>query len=209
MEQDSQEWLQARVGMITASRIKDVIATTKSGPSASRKNYAAELILERVTGQRGERFVNAAMAHGTETEPLARLAYSLHTGHDVEEVGFIHHPTIARSGASPDGLVSLYGMCEIKCPNTATHIAWAIAGVVPPKHVAQMQWQMACTGREWNDFVSFDPRMPEGQQLFIRTLYRDNDYIAKLEQEVVKFDEEIELLPEEEMILALGGVKWF
>lgn len=204
MEQDTSQWLQDRVGKITASRIKDVIAQTKSGPAASRKNLAAELMLERVTGQREERFVNAAMEWGVTNEPLARLAYSFHTGQDVEEVGFIHHPTIARSGASPDGLASLYGMCEIKCPNTATHIAWAIAGVVPPEHVPQMQWQMACTGREWNDFVSFDPRMPEGQQLFIRTLYRDNEYIAKLEQEVVKFDEEIE-----QMIADLGGVRWY
>jgi putative phage-type endonuclease len=204
MEQDTQEWLQDRVGMITASRIKDMMAQTKSGPSASRKNLAAELMLERVTGQRGERFVNAAMSFGTETEPLARLAYSLHTGHDVEEVGFIHHPTIARSGASPDGLVSLEGMVEIKCGNTDTHIGWAIAGVVPPEHVPQMQWQMACTVRAWNDFVSFDPRMPEGQQLFIRRLHRDDDYIAKLEQEVVKFDAEIE-----QMIADLGGVKWY
>lgn len=204
MEQNTQEWLQDRIGMITASRIKDMMAQTKSGPSASRKNYAAELMLERITGQRGERFVNAAMAFGTETEPLARLAYSLHTGQDVDEVGFIHHPTIARAGASPDGLVSLDGMVEIKCGNTATHIAWAIAGVVPPEHVPQMQWQMACCNRGWNDFVSFDPRMPEGQQLFIRTLYRDNDYIAKLEQEVVKFDAEIEA-----MIADLEMVKWY
>lgn len=204
MEQNTQEWLQDRIGMITASRIKDMMAQTKSGPSASRKNYAAELMLERVTGQRGERFVNAAMEWGVTNEPLARLAYSLHTGQDVEEVGFIHHPTIARSGASPDGLVSLDGMVEIKCGNTATHIAWAIAGVVPPEHVPQMQWQMACCNRGWNDFVSFDPRMPEGQQLFIRTLYRDNDYIAKLEQEVVKFDAEIEA-----MIADLEMVKWY
>lgn len=203
MEQDTQEWLQDRVGMITASRIKDVIAQTKSGPSASRKNYAAELMIERVTGQRANGFVSEPMRWGIETEPLARLAYSFQTNNDVEEVGFIHHPTIARSGASPDGLVSLYGMCEIKCPNTATHIAWALAGVVPPEHVAQMQWQMACTGREWNDFVSFDPRMPDGQQLFIRQLFRDEEYIAKLEEEVVKFDEEIE-----GMILALRRVKW-
>jgi len=204
MEQDTQEWLQDRVGMITASRIKDVIAQTKSGPSASRKNYAAELMIERMTGQRAERFVNSAMEWGTETEPLARLAYSFQTNNDVEEVGFINHPTIARSGASPDGLVSLYGMCEIKCPNTATHIAWALAGVVPPEHVLQMQWQMACTGREWNDFVSFDPRMPDGQQLFIRTLYRDNELVEKLEKQVVEFDAEVEKL-----VADLKSVTWF
>jgi putative phage-type endonuclease len=203
MEQDTTAWLQDRVGMITASRIKDMMAQTKSGPSASRKNLAAALMLERVTGVAADSYTNAAMEWGVTNEPLARLAYSLHTGQDVEEVGFIH-PTIARSGASPDGLVTLEGMVEIKCGNTATHVAWAIAGVVPPEHVPQMQWQMACCNRGWNDFVSFDPRMPEGQQLFIRTLYRDNDYIAKLEQEVVKFDAEIE-----QMIADLGMVKWY
>jgi putative phage-type endonuclease len=196
MEQDTTQWLNDRIGKITASRIKDMVAQTKTGPSASRKNLAAQLMLERVTGQREECYVNAAMVWGTETEPLARLAYSLHTGQDVEEVGFIDHPTIARSGASPDGLVSLDGMVEIKCGNTATHIGWAIAGVIPPEHALQMQWQMACTGREWNDFVSFDPRMPDGQQLFIRRLHRDDELISNLEQEVVKFDAEIDALVE-------------
>jgi len=204
IEQGSAKWKQARMGLITASRIKDMMAQTKSGPSASRKNLAAALMLERVTGVAADSYTNAAMEWGVTNEPLARLAYSLHTEQDVEEVGFINHPTIARSGASPDGLVSFDGMVEIKCGNTATHIAWAIAGGVPPEHVPQMQWQMACCNRGWNDFVSFDPRMPEGQQLFIRTLYRDNDYIAKLEQEVVKFDAEIE-----QMIADLGGVRWY
>jgi len=193
-----------RCGKITASRIKDMMAQTKSGPSASRKNLAASLMLERITGVVADTYTNGAMEWGTETEPLARLAYSFQTNNDVEEVGFINHPTIARSGASPDGLVSLYGMCEIKCPNTATHIAWALAGVVPPEHVLQMQWQMACTGREWNDFVSFDPRMPDGQQLFIRTLYRDNELVEKLEKQVVEFDAEVEKL-----VADLKSVTWF
>jgi putative phage-type endonuclease len=204
MEQDTQQWLNDRLGKITASRIKDMMAQTKTGQSASRKNLAAQLMLERVTGQRENGFVSAAMTFGIETEPLARLAYSLHTGFDVEETGFIDHPTIARSGASPDGLVGIDGMVEIKCGNTATHIGWAIAGIVPPEHALQMQWQMACTGREWNDFVSFDPRMPEGQQMFIRRLYRDDDFISTLEQEVVKFDAEIEALVE-----SCNKVTWY
>jgi putative phage-type endonuclease len=204
MEQDTQQWLDDRIRKITASRIKDMMAQTKTGPSASRKNLAAQLMLERVTGQREECYVNDAMRHGAETEPLARLAYSLHTGQDVEEVGFIDHPTIARSGASPDGLVGTEGMVEIKCGNTATHIGWAVAGVVPPEHALQMQWQMACTGRKWNDFVSFDPRMPDGQQLFIRRLLRDDELISKLEQEVVKFDAEIDALVE-----ACNKVTWY
>jgi putative phage-type endonuclease len=202
--QGSDRWFSARLGKVTASRIKDMMAQTKTGPSASRKNLAAQLMLERVTGQREEGYINAAMTFGIETEPLARLAYSIHTGQDIEEVGFIDHPTIARSGASPDGLVGTDGMCEIKCGNTATHVAWAIAGIVPPEHALQMQWQMACTGRKWNDFVSFDPRMPEGQQMFIRRLLRDDEQISKLEQEVVKFDAEIDALVE-----ACSKAQWY
>ena len=202
--QGTEEWFAARIGRVTASRIDDMMAKTKSGPSASRKNLAAQLMLERVTGQREDGFVSAAMKFGLEQEPLARLAYSIHTGLDIEEVGFIDHPTIARSGASPDGLVGTDGLIEIKCPNTATHVAWAIAGVIPPEHILQLHWQLACTGRKWNDFVSFDPRMPEGQQMFIRRLLRDDEQISKLEQEVVKFDAEIDALVE-----ACNKVTWF
>lgn len=192
MEQGSAEWLLDRCGKITASRIKDVMATVKSGESASRKNYRAELVVERISGLPTESFVSGPMKWGTETEPFARAAYSLHTGFEVEEVGFIDHPTIERSGASPDGLVGDLGMVEIKCPNTATHIAWAIAGIVPPEHVLQMQWQMACADRMWADFVSYDPRMPEGQQLFVRRLHRDESIIKSIREEVAKFDGEVE-----------------
>jgi putative phage-type endonuclease len=205
IEQGTPEWFAARLGKVTASRIKDVVAKTKTGPSASRKNYAAELMLERITGQRKESFSNAAMVWGTETEPLARLAYSIHTGLDVEEVGFIDHPAVERSGASPDGLVGIDGMVEIKCPNTATHCEWAIAGWIPPEHVLQMQWQMDCCGRGWCDFVSYDPRMPEGQQLFIRRLAKPGyDAVMDLRKEVSEFDNEVSLL-----VASLVNVKWF
>jgi putative phage-type endonuclease len=205
IEQGTPEWFAARLGKVTASRIKDVVAMTKTGPSASRKNYAAELMLERVTGQRKESFSNEAMRWGTETEPLARLAYSLSIGLDVEEVGFIDHPTVLRSGASPDGLVGERGMVEIKCPNTATHCEWAIAGKVPPEHELQMQWQMDCCDRDWCDFVSYDPRMPEGQQLFVRRTNRLTEAkIDDLRKEVAAFDNEVEKL-----VASLVGVKWF
>jgi putative phage-type endonuclease len=203
IEQGTPEWFAARLGKVTASRIKDVVAKTKTGPSASRKNYAAELMLERVTGQRKESFSNEAMRHGVETEPLARLAYSLSIGVDVEEVGFIDHPTVLRSGASPDGLVGERGMVELKCGNTATHCAWAIAGKVPEEHALQMQWQMACANRDWCDFVSYDPRMPEGQQIFVRRLQRDDKLISEIEEEVIKFDSEVI-----ELVESLKEVKW-
>jgi putative phage-type endonuclease len=207
IDQGTPEWFAARLGKVTASRIKDVVAMTKTGPSASRKNYAAELMLERVTGQRKESFSNAAMLRGTELEPLARLAYSLHTGLEVEEVGFIDHPTVLRSGASPDGIVAdsgLVGILEIKVPNTATHLEWAIAGKVPPEHVLQMQWQMACVGAKFGDFVSYDDRMPDGQQLFIRRIPADEKLIEELTAEVIKFDAEVEAL-----VASCRNVKWF
>jgi putative phage-type endonuclease len=204
IEQGSEAWQTMRCGKITASRIKMMVAKTKSGPSASRQNLAATLMLERVLGVVEETFVNDAMRRGVEEEPLARLAYTLATGNDVEEVPFINHPNIANAGASPDGLVGEDGMVEIKNPNTSTHVGWAIAGVVPAEHVMQLQWQMACSGRKWCDFVSFDSRMPEGQSLFIKRLYRDDDLIEKVEKQVVEFDAEVE-----KMVSDLRSITWY
>jgi putative phage-type endonuclease len=204
IEQGSDAWFAERLGKITASRIKDVIAKTKAGYSTSRKNYAAQLLLERVLGIREETYVNAAMQRGTDEEPLARAAYAEAMALDyVEEVSFITHPTIMSSGASPDGLVGTDGMLEIKNPNTATHIGWAVAGKVPPEHIPQMAWQLACSGRRWCDFVSYDSRMPEGQQLFIRRYHRDDKVIKDLEEEVIAFDKEIEA-----MAASCDGVTW-
>lgn len=192
MEQGSQEWLAARVGKVTASRVSDVIATTKTGYSASRANYEAELIAERLTGEPAEKFSNAAMAWGTEKEPEAREAYAFLKGVDVVQVGFVDHPTILMTGASPDGLVGADGLVEIKCPNTATHLETVLGQAVPKKYVTQMMWQMACTGRQWCDFVSFDPRLPAHLQTFIRRVPRDNALVADLEKEVRKFLDGVE-----------------
>lgn len=184
--QRTEAWFDARRGKVTASRVADVIAKTKTGYGASRANYAAELIAERLTGVSAERFTNAAMQWGTDTEPQARDAYSFLTDIDVTEVGFFIHPSIPESGASPDGQAG-EGLVEIKCPNTATHIATLLDGKVPAKYVTQMQWQMACTGAEWCDFVSFDPRMPADLQIFIRRVPRDPAMIVDLETEVRGF----------------------
>jgi hypothetical protein len=110
----------------------------------------------------------------------------------VVEVGFVPHNAIAMSGASPDGLVDDDGLVEIKCPNTSTHIDTILADAAPAKYVTQMQWQMACTGRKWCDFVSFDPRLPEQMQLFIKRVQRDEAMIGQLEWEVTSFLNEIE-----------------
>ncbi len=186
MEQRTDEWFAARLGKVTASRVADVVAKTKTGYSASRENYMADLIVERLTGQKASSFSNAAMEWGTEQEPNARAAYSARTGELVEEVGFIDHPTIPMSGASPDGLVN-EGCVEFKCPNTATHLEYLLAGKPPERYVTQMQWQMACTKRPWCDFVSYDPRLAEHLQLLIVRVPRDDKRIAELETEVRKF----------------------
>ena len=192
MEQLSEEWFSARLGRVTASRVADVIAKTKSGYSASRANYMAELIVERLTGNRVDSFVSSAMMWGTNTEPLAREAYESRTGVLVEEVGFVPHPTIPMAGASPDGLVGGDGLIEIKCPNTATHIDTLLNKEAPAKYVTQMQWQMACSGRDYCDFVSYDPRLPTNIQMFKKRIIRDNEIIAELEKEVSKFLDEVD-----------------
>ena len=189
--QRSEAWFTQRLGKVTASRVADVIAKTKSGYSASRDNYMADLIVERLTGQKASSFSNAAMEWGTEQEPHARAAYSAATGELVEEVGFIDHPRIANSGASPDGLVG-DGLVEIKCPATSTMLETLLADKVPPKYIPQMQWQMACTGRKWCDFVSYDPRLPDHLRLFVKRVERDDAYIRMLEGEITLFLAELE-----------------
>jgi len=187
MDQQSAEWFAARLGKVTASRVADVIARTKTGPSASRANYMAELVAERLTGARGETFTNAAMQWGTDNEAEARMAYEFRTDATVEQVGFILHPTIDMAGASPDGLVLTDGLVEIKCPNTATHIETLLTGSIPGKYETQMLWQMACTGRSWCDFASFDPRLPEEMRLFVKRFDRDDKRISEMEEQVREF----------------------
>lgn len=192
MEQRSIEWFAARLGKVTASKVADVIAKTKTGYSTSRENYMAQLVCERMTGTQGEGFTNTAMQWGTDQEPLARAAYEAAQDVLVDEVGLVTHPTILMSAASPDGLVGNDGLIEIKCPNTATHIETVLTEKVPTKYIPQMQWQMACTQRKWCDFVSFDPRMPEGLQLFIQRVDFDSEYVKMLEAEITGFLAELE-----------------
>ena len=192
IEQGSPEWFAQRLGKVTASRVADVIAKTKTGYSTSRDNYMAQLVCERLTGTVAESFSNAAMQHGTDTEPLARAAYEAHADVLVDEVAMITHPTIEAAGASPDGLVGDSGLVEIKCPNTATHIDTLLTQTVLGKYNTQMQWQMACTDREWCDFVSFDPRLPKELQLFVKRVVRNDELIADLEMEVILFLTELE-----------------
>lgn len=192
IEQGSAEWFQQRLGKVTASRVSDVIAKTKTGWGASRGNYLAQLVAERLTGTVAESYSNAAMQWGTETEPQARLAYEFRTDATVEQIAFVQHPSIPMSGASPDGLVGTDGLVEIKAPQTNTHIETLRSGQIKSAYMTQMQWQMACTDRQWCDFVSYDPRLPENMALFVKRVERDAERIADLEAEVRVFLAEVD-----------------
>jgi len=194
IEQGSKEWLELRLGKVTASRIADVLAKGKSGEALTREDYRYELVVQRLTGEPGESFTNAAMEWGTATEPQARIVYEAEMGLFVEQVPFVLHPTIEWFGCSPDGLVGENGLLEIKCPSSKNHIKYLNAGKPPAKYVPQMQCQMAVTGRQWCDFVSFDPRLPKDLQMFVVRLDRDEDYIKSMEAEVVKFLSEVETM---------------
>lgn len=187
IEQGSPEWHEIRRGKVTASRVSDVIAKTKTGWGASRANYMAELVAERLTGNTAETYTNAAMQWGTDKEPDARAAYEFRTDATVELIGFVDHPKLVMTGASPDGLIGKDGLIEIKCPNTATHIDTLLGQAMPSKYNTQIQWQLACTNRLWCDFVSFDPRMPESMRLFISRVERDDETIVELEKFVSDF----------------------
>jgi putative phage-type endonuclease len=190
-EQGTPEWFAARCGKATASKIADIVARTKTGWGASRTNYAAQLVAERLTGTPADSFSNSAMQWGVDNEAGARRAYAFYSGLEVVETGFIDHPTIAMSGASPDGLVGADGLVELKCPNTSTHIATLLGQSIPDKYEKQMLWQMACTGRQWCDFASYDPRLPESMRLFVKRLDRDDAAIAGIEAHVIDFLDEV------------------
>ena len=190
--QRTYDWFADRLGKVTASRIGDLMAKTKSGYSTSRENYKVEKILEILTGQQGDTFTNAAMQWGTDQEPNAKAAYEFEQGVTIEDVGFISHPTIEKAGASPDGLIGDDGLIEVKCPNSATHLKTLLNGSIERKYILQMQWQMACTGRQWCDFVSYDPRFDIERQLFITRVVRDDVLIAEIESEVEAFLEEVQ-----------------
>jgi putative phage-type endonuclease len=189
--QGSPEWFAVRLGKVTASRVADVTRRTKTGFSTSRANYMAELIAERLTGETAPAFTNAAMQWGTDKEPDAKAAYEFRTDAEIAPVGFVIHPEIPDSGASPDGYVGNDGMVEVKCPNTATHLETLLGQPIDGDYIKQMQWQMACSGRQWCDFVSFDPRMPEALRLHRQRVERDDKVIADLEKDVRAFLDEM------------------
>ena len=195
----NEAWLAQRIAKVTASRISDVIAKTKTGVSTSRQNYLIQIVTERLTGKKADSgFVNQAMLDGIERESAARELYERTRWVSVTEVGFFDHPVIKNSGASPDGAVNAEedgkyaGLIEIKCPIETTHTNTLMSKSVPSKYIPQMQWQLACTGAKWVDFVSYNPNFPMELQLFVARVDRDDTYIGELEAEVIKFLDEVE-----------------
>ena len=201
MEQRTDEWFAARLGKVTASRLADVLSTIKTGESASRRNYRIELVCERLTQKKADGFSNVHTERGVELEPIALSSYEARVGLFVEPVGFVNHPTIEMSGASPDGLVGDDGLIEIKCPTPANHLDTLLNKKAPSKYIPQMQWQMACTGRQWCDFVSYSAEFGVSDHaLFVTRVWRDDDFIADAEKAVIQFLKEVD-----DQILQLKG----
>ena len=195
ISQGSDEWHASRLGKVTASRVADVMATGRGGaPSATRKNYMMQLLCERLSGKHEETFKSPQMRRGNELEPVARFAYEMQSDETVTEAPLILHPTIASFGASPDGLVGDTGLLEIKCPNTAQHVAVIQSGRHDPQYEWQMLAQMSCTGRDWVDFVSYDDRMPAPLDYVCYRFERDGARIIEMEKAVIEFLQELDAL---------------
>ena len=190
IEQGSDEWFNIRLGKVTASRVSDVLATVKSGEATSRRNYRIQLVCERLTGMKEETYSNHHMERGVRLEPIARALYEAKNDVFVNEIGFVQHPTIEMAGASPDGMVS-DGQIEVKCPTAANHIETLLAGNSPTKYYPQMQWQMACTGLSWCDFISYCPDVGDDLALYVCRVNRDDEYIAETEAAVRAFLTEV------------------
>lgn len=199
ISQGSDEWFAARLGKVTASRVKDVMAKGRGGaPSATRKNYMMELLCERLTGETAPPSLSTpAIRRGTELEPVARFMYEINTGTNVVLTGCFSHDRINGFIASPDGLVGSDGLIECKCPNTAQHVAVIQSGRHDPQYEWQMLAQMSCTGRAWVDFVSFDDRMPPPLDYVCHRYERDERRITEMEREVISFLEELDELEQD------------
>lgn len=193
MIQGSPEWLDARCGKVTASRVADVLAVKKDlKPTAERERYLMELVGERLTGLTTSHYLTGPMLDGQEREPQAAAAYDLLHDVDTVKVGFVPHPRIPMFGASPDRLVGDAGLLEIKAPTLRTHLDTLLCGQIPEQYLPQMRAQMACTGRQWCDFASWHPGVPAHLRLWVKRLHRDDAQIAKDEAAVVAFLAEVD-----------------
>jgi predicted phage-related endonuclease len=186
-DQRSAEWIAARCGKVGCSRLADVLATTKSGEAATRRNYTAELICERLTGLPTETITTTAMQWGIDTEPLARQAYEHASFYNVVEDFGREHPSIPGFRGSPDGLVGDDGGVEIKCPKTATHLDTILGGTIKRDYILQMAGYVSIYDRKWWDYVSYDPRLPPKYALFIKRFTRDELPVSEVEEGVKTF----------------------
>lgn len=201
IEQGSDEWKMARLGHVTASNMADVMSKGKgSGEAIGRYKYKVRLVAERLTQTAAESFSNAAMEWGVEQEQFACIEYESATNQFVDKTGFWLHPEIKFLGVSPDRLVGADGLIEVKCPNTTTHLGYLFEGKIPTDYYKQIQCQLWVTGRQWCDFVSYDPRLPKRNQLLIVRTERDESLIKEMEAETLKFLDEVESL-----IIKLGA----
>jgi len=192
--QGSDEWFASRVGKITASRLGDIMRTTKWGESTYKAKVRLELAIERITGKSASSVVsNQAMRDGVEREPDARKLFEAITGKEVAEVGSFDHPTIVNTAASPDGLIrGENAVLEIKCPTHATHAKNLMSDKMPKNYVYQVQWQIACTESDYGWFCSYHPDFPKDLRLKYVKVERDDEVIKSLETEVRAFDISIE-----------------
>jgi putative phage-type endonuclease len=191
--QGSGAWFNSRTGKVTASRMAAAMSFLKSGAEASeRRKLKIEILAERLTGDIVPKYQTTEMAWGIEQEPAAKEAFEAHTGLLIKDLPFVDHPRIENCGASPDGLVSDGALIEIKCPSTGKHIEYLLADVVPEEYKPQMILQAACMGKSEIYFVSYDPRLPEKQSLFIKKYQPTKEETEKIENAAVKFLEEVD-----------------
>ena len=189
LEQGTPEWFALRLGVITGSKFKDVMA---KGQGKSRKSYMYQLAAEMITDEMAESFTNDAMQWGTDNEPAARAMYELESRNEVDEVCFVKRDDFV--GVSPDGLVGDSGLVEFKCPKTTTQIETFLSGKMPTSHKAQVQGQIWVCERDWCDFVSFDPRIDGDAGYVCYRQERDDEYIKELEEACYKFSEELQTM---------------
>jgi exodeoxyribonuclease (lambda-induced) len=205
VEQGSEEWLKLRLGLVSASRFKDIMTNPRSNTelfSATAKSYMLELIAEILTGEQKE-VTGKALEWGSNNEKNAQIEYAFEQGVTVDEIG-ICLTDDKQIGASPDGFVGDDGGIEIKCPyNSANHIATVVSGEMPKEHMAQVQGNMLVNGRKWWDFVSYDPRIDGKGRIFITRIERDEEYIAKLEEKLTAFLIEMKRILKESF-----GIEW-
>lgn len=184
-------WQAARRGLLTASRIKDILPGKRGAYPATREKLLFDLLAERATGIAVEHYVTPAMQWGTDNQAGAISSYEVQRGVLVGPEAFVLHPNIDWTGATPDGFVSHDALIEVKCPLSATHLRWRRMEEAPEEHHPQMIWQLECTGRQWVDFVSFDPRQPEHLQMFVRRFEPTDQQRAEIRDEVIKFLDEL------------------